>query len=315
MNTQYIFFLALVFLLWAGIAATVCWLLMPDKFRRRVASIENEARGVPAGETQNLWLEHAVKVSRPLARLAQPSEGWENSPMRLRFINAGWRNQSTPYFFFGTKTLLALILPLLCMLFGGERLLSSGTSLVMLALLLSACIGYYLPNMLLNHQIEVRQRDIFDSFPDALDLLTICVEAGLGLEAALNRVAEEIHLKSQVLGQEFQLMILELRAGFSKERALRNLALRTGVEDIDLLVAMLIQSDRFGTSMGESLRIHSDNLRTKRHQRAEEAAAKISLKLLFPLIFMIFPTLMLILVGPAAMQIYRVLLPAMAGQN
>lgn len=315
MNTQYLFFLALVFLLWAGIAATVCWLLMPDKFRRRVASIENEARGVPAGETQNIWLEHAVKVSRPLARLAQPSEGWENSPMRLRFINAGWRNQSTPYFFFGAKTLLALILPLLCMLFGGERLLSSGTSLVMLALLLSACIGYYLPNMLLNHQIEVRQRDIFDSFPDALDLLTICVEAGLGLEAALNRVAEEIHLKSQVLGQEFQLMILELRAGFSKERALRNLALRTGVEDIDLLVAMLIQSDRFGTSMGESLRIHSDNLRTKRHQRAEEAAAKISLKLLFPLIFMIFPTLMLILVGPAAMQIYRVLLPAMTGQN
>lgn len=315
MNTQYIFFLALVFLLWAGIAATVSWLLMPDKFRRRVASIENEARGVPAGEAQNIWLEHAVKVSRPLARLAQPSEGWENSPMRLRFINAGWRNQSTPYFFFGAKTLLALILPLLCMLFGGERLLSSGTSLVMLALLLSACIGYYLPNMLLNHQIEVRQRDIVDSFPDALDLLTICVEAGLGLEAALNRVAEEIHLKSQVLGQEFQLMILELRAGFSKERALRNLALRTGVEDIDLLVAMLIQSDRFGTSMGESLRIHSDNLRTKRHQRAEEAAAKISLKLLFPLIFMIFPTLMLILVGPAAMQIYRVLLPAMTGQN
>ncbi|MEY3719524.1 MAG: hypothetical protein RL618_43 [Pseudomonadota bacterium] len=315
MNTQYLFFLALVFLLWAGIAATVSWLLMPDKFRRRVASIENEARGVPAGEAQNIWLEHAVKVSRPLARLAQPSEGWENSPMRLRFINAGWRNQSTPYFFFGAKTLLALILPLLCMLFGGERLLSSGTSLVMLALLLSACIGYYLPNMLLNHQIEVRQRDIFDSFPDALDLLTICVEAGLGLEAALNRVAEEIHLKSQVLGQEFQLMILELRAGFSKERALRNLALRTGVEDIDLLVAMLIQSDRFGTSMGESLRIHADNLRTKRHQRAEEAAAKISLKLLFPLIFMIFPTLMLILVGPAAMQIYRVLLPAMTGQN
>jgi tight adherence protein C len=315
MNTQYLFFLALVFLLWAGIAATVSWLLMPDKFRRRVASIENEARGVPAGEAQNIWLEHAVKVSRPLARLAQPSEGWENSPMRLRFINAGWRNQSTPYFFFGAKTLLALILPLLCMLFGGERLLSSGTSLVMLALLLSACIGYYLPNMLLNHQIEVRQRDIFDSFPDALDLLTICVEAGLGLEAALNRVAEEIHLKSQVLGQEFQLMILELRAGFSKERALRNLALRTGVEDIDLLVAMLIQSDRFGTSMGESLRIHADNLRTKRHQRAEEAAAKISLKLLFPLIFMIFPTLMLILVGPAAMQIYRVLLPAMTGQH
>jgi len=195
-------------------------------------------------------------------------------------------------------------------MYGGEPLLAGGTTVVMLVVLLSASVGYYLPNLLLNHRIEVRKREIFDSFPDALDLLTICVEAGLGLEAALNRVADEIHLKSQILGQELQLVIMELRAGFSKERALRNLALRTGVEDIDLLVAMLI-----GTSMGESLRIHAENLRTKRRQRAEEAAAKISLKLLFPLIFMIFPTLMVVLVGPAAMQIYRVLLPTMAGQQ
>ena len=151
------------------------------------------------------------------------------------------------------------------------------------------------------------------NFPDALDLLTICVEAGLGLDAALSRVADEIHIKSAMLAQELQLVLMELRAGFTKERALRNLALRCGVEDIDLLVAMLIQSDRFGTSMGDSLRIHAENLRTKRQQRAEEAAAKISLKLLFPLILMIFPTLMLILVGPAALQIYRALLPTVSG--
>lgn len=315
MNTQYVLFLAAVFLLWAVIAATVVWLLMPDKFRRRVASIELEARALSDADTMNPWVERVVKISRPLARLALPSEGWENSPMRLRFINAGWRDRSTPYVFFGMKTLLALMLPLFCVMYGGERLLASGSSLVLLMMLLFASIGYYLPNLFLNHRIEVRKREIFDSFPDALDLLTICVEAGLGLESALNRVADEIHLKSQVLGQELQLVIMELRAGFSKERALRNLALRTGVEDIDLLVAMLIQSDRFGTSMGDSLRIHAENLRTKRHQRAEEAAAKISLKLLFPLIFMIFPTLMVVLVGPAAIQIYRVLLPTMAGQN
>ncbi len=315
MNTQYLLFLFAVFLLWAAIAATVTWLLMPDKFRRRVASIEIESRAAPGAEARNSWIERAVKVSRPFARLTQPSEGWENSPIRLRFINAGWRDRSTPYFFFGAKTMLALMFPLFCVIYGGEQLLASGTSLVMLVLLLSVCIGYYLPNVLLNYRIELRQREIFDSFPDALDLLTICVEAGLGLEAALNRVADEIHIKSMVLGQELQLVTMELRAGFSKERALRNLALRTGVEDVDLLVAMLIQSDRFGTSMGDSLRIHAENLRTKRRQRAEEAAAKISLKLLFPLIFMIFPTLMLVLVGPAAMQIYRVLLPAMGGQS
>ncbi len=315
MNAQTLLFLAAVFLLWGAIAATVVWLLMPDKFRQRVASLEMETRSLSESDVKNPWVERVIMLSRPLAKLALPSKGWENSPMRLRFINAGWRDRSTPYVFFGAKTLFALILPLFCVMYGGEPLLAGGTTVVMLVVLLSASVGYYLPNLLLNHRIEVRKREIFDSFPDALDLLTICVEAGLGLEAALNRVADEIHLKSQILGQELQLVIMELRAGFSKERALRNLALRTGVEDIDLLVAMLIQSDRFGTSMGDSLRIHAENLRTKRHQRAEEAAAKISLKLLFPLIFMIFPTLMVILAGPAAIQIYRVLLPAMAGQN
>ncbi len=121
----------------------------------------------------------------------------------------------------------------------------------------------------------------------------------------------EIDIKSKVLAQELQLVLMELRSGFSKEAALRHLALRSGVEEIDLLVAMMIQADRFGTSMGDSLRVHADNLRTKRRQRAEEEAAKIAVKLLMPLIFMIFPTLMLVLVGPAMIQIYRVLLPTL----
>lgn len=314
MNTQSLLFLVVVFLLWTAIAAAAAWILLPDKFRQRVANLEGETRLPASTDEQNPWVASAIKISRPFARLALPSEGWENAPIRIRFINAGWRDRSTPYLFFGAKTMLALLLPMVSIGFGGELLFHNGASLVMLVLLLAVCIGYYLPNLLLNHLIEIRKRDIFESFPDALDLLTVCVEAGLGLDAALNRVADEIHIKSKVLGQELQLVIMELRAGFSKECALRNLALRTGIEDIDLLVAMLIQSDRFGTSMGESLRIHSENLRVKRRQRAEEAAAKISLKLLFPLIFLIFPTLMLVLVGPAAMQIYRVLLPAMAGQ-
>ena len=140
------------------------------------------------------------------------------------------------------------------------------------------------------------------------------MEAGLSLERALIKVAGEIHIKSMTLAQELQLVLMEMRAGFTKEKALRNFALRSGVEDVDTLVAMLIQSERFGTSMGTSLRVHSDNLRSKRRLMAEESAARIGLKLLFPLIFCIFPTLLMVLLGPACIQIARTL-PAMSGSH
>jgi tight adherence protein C len=182
----------------------------------------------------------------------------------------------------------------------------------MLLLSLLAAIGFYLPNLYLNRAVRQRQQEIFENFPDVLDLLTICIEAGLSLDQAFLKVTGEIELKSQVLAQELQLILLELRTGFSKEAALRHLALRTGVEDIDLLVAMLIQTDRFGTNVGDALRVHSDNLRTQRRQRAEESAATVAVKLLMPLIFFIFPTLMLVLLGPAVIQIQRVLMPAMS---
>ena len=160
----------------------------------------------------------------------------------------------------------------------------------------------------------VRQREIFETFPDALDLMTVCVESGLGLDAALAKVTEEMRLKSIPLAEELHLVNLELRAGSTREKALRNLALRTGVDEVNTFVTMLVQADRFGTSIGDSLRVFSDELRTKRRLRAEEMAAKIPLKLLFPLVFCIFPSLMLVLLGPAFIQVYRILLPTMAGQ-
>ena len=138
-------------------------------------------------------------------------------------------------------------------------------------------------------------------------MLTVCVEAGLSLERAFVKVAGEIHIKSVTLAQELQIVLMEMRAGFTKEKALRNFALRSGVDDVDTLVAMLIQSERFGTSVGDSLRVYSENLRNKRRTMAEECAAKIGLKLLFPLIFCIFPTLLMVLLGPAAMQLSRTL--------
>jgi tight adherence protein C len=216
--------------------------------------------------------------------------------------------------FFAAKTILTLLLPGLLLLYSGIGKTTIAPNLFLMLLVLLAAIGYFLPNALLERQIAHRQREIFENFPDAIDLMTVCVEAGLGLDAAIGRVGEEMRMKSPTLANELHLVTLELRAGGTRAQALRNLALRTGVEEVDTLVAMLIQADRFGTSVADSLRVHSDSLRTKRRLRAEEAAAKIPLKLLFPLIFFIFPSMLLVLLGPAFISIYRILLPTLAGQ-
>ena len=305
-----IYFLVLVFVVTTGIVALIILYLIPDRLQQRIAGLKNRPTDAALPESEPLN-QQLIQLMRPLAKLALPAEGWEKSPIRLRFMNAGWSGANAPTIFFGTKTVLALGMPVLALLTANEALRSLGDARLLLMLSLLAAIGYYLPNVWINRAVRVRQQELFENFPDVLDLLTICIEAGLSLDQALLKVAGEIQLKSKVLAHELQLVLLELRTGFSKEAALRHLALRTGVEDIDLLVAMLIQTDRFGTSVGDALRVHSENLRTQRRQRAEESAAKIAVKLLMPLIFLIFPTLMLVLLGPAMIQIYRVLLPAM----
>jgi tight adherence protein C len=308
-SSQWIF-LAIVFVAVFGVGLIAAFLLAPDPTRTRVRELALE--GAPmahGGEGRPHWIERIVHLTGPLARLSVPTEGWERSPLRVRFMNAGLRGPSTPAVYFTAKSVLAIGLPTL-VFFGlglsGARLTPAVT---MAMLLIAAAIGYYLPNAILSHMVERRQRTILESFPDALDLLTVCVEAGLGLDAALLRVATEMEATSPVLSEELHLVNLELRAGSSKEKALRNLSLRTGVEDVDTLVAMLIQAERFGTSVADSLRVHSDALRTKRRLRAEEAAAKIPIKLLFPLIFCIFPSMMLVLLGPAFIRIFRMFFP------
>ncbi|MES2297138.1 MAG: type II secretion system F family protein [Pseudomonadota bacterium] len=308
MNLRQALFLLIVFGVVSGVALLAARLFAPGLMRQRLASVAAAPAGL-AGHAGGGWIERVAKVAKPFMKLSLPEDGWEKSPLRTRFMNAGWRSQTAPILYFAAKTVLALALPGLVVAFGAPRLSVLLGHLFLFAVLASAGFGYYLPNAILTRTVLLRQREIFETFPDALDLLTVCIEAGLSLERAIGKVASEIHLKSVVLAQELQLVLMEMRAGFSKEKALRNLALRSGVEDIDTLVAMLIQSERFGTSMGNSLRVHSDNLRTKRRLRAEEAAAKIALKLLFPLIFLIFPTLLLVLLGPAMMSIYRVLVP------
>jgi tight adherence protein C len=302
-------FLALVFVVVVAGVVGAGFAMRPNAARQRLQQLVGDERPASGGR----WLQWVAKTTQPVAKLSTPDEGFEASAVRLRFMHAGIRNATAPATFFGVKTLLTLGLPLVgftVLALAGSAFKGNG---LMLLMLLLAALGYYGPNVWLSRKVAARQREIFEAFPDALDLMTVCVEAGLGTEAAMLRVAEDMQFKSAALADEMRLVNLELRAGADRERALRNLALRTGVEEVDGFVSMINQAERFGTSIAASLRIHADLLRTRRRQKAEEAAAKIALKLLFPLIFCIFPSLMVVLMGPAMIQIYRVLLPTMAG--
>lgn len=305
-------FIALVFVVASGVPLLAYLSLRRGILHERLERVVGDATVREPTEGANKWIESVVKAAKPLARLSLPDEGWDGSGLRRRFIQAGLRSPGAPVVFFAVKSIVAFGVPLL---FWVLRMLSDHpmpANKFLILLGLACCIGYYLPNFLLNKLIAARQLAIFETFPDALDLLTICVEAGLSFEAALNRVASEIEIKSPVLAEELQLVCLEFRAGAGKERALRNLALRTGVDDIDTLVAMLVQSDKIGSSIAESLRIHSEMLRVKRQQRAEEQAAKVAVKLIFPLVLCIFPSILVVVAGPAIIRIAK-MLPVLIG--
>ena len=311
MSMLQIIYAAIIFVSVTAVALIVLMPFAPGRAKQRLdAFADAPTFGGKAAEA--LWTQRVVNLAGKFGKLSLPTQGWENSPLRLRFLHAGYRGDTPTMVYFGAKTLLALLLPVITYLFalGSANLGMSGMLFMLLG---SGTVGYYLPNFVLARLEFVRQREVFESFPDAADLLMVCVEAGLGLDAALVKVTDEMRLRSEALAEELHLLTLELRAGSSREKALRNLALRTGVEEVNTFASMLIQADRFGTSIGDSLRVFSDELRTKRQMRAEETAAKIPLKLLFPLAFCIFPALMLVLLGPAFIQIYRILLPSMSG--
>ncbi|ACD18990.1 type II secretion system F family protein [Paraburkholderia phytofirmans] len=314
MKIEQIVLLGVMFLIVFGAALKAMALLRPDPVQRRIEEIGQPGVAAEADTgAQKNWVETVTKMSERVARLSLPKEDWDKSVLRLRFANAGIRTPSAAAVYFAVKTVLALALPAIALIVFGNAFQAGERIYLLLTVLAASALGFYLPNVVMRRLVESRQRKLFEDLPDALDLMTVCVEAGLGLDAAMLRVTQEIGVKSHALKDEFDMVLLELRAGSGREKALRNLSLRTGVEDIDTLAAMLIQADRFGTSVGDSLRVYTDNLRTKRRLRAEEQAAKIALKLLFPLMFFIFPTLLAVLVGPSAIQIVRQLSPAVQG--
>jgi tight adherence protein C len=227
------------------------------------------------------------------------------SPLRQQLIHAGYREPSAVAIYWGAK--VALTVGLGIPLFLLVQTLTGDSARALLAGGWGAALGWVGPSLRVRSRARRRQKSIQRAIPDALDLMVVCVEAGLALNQALVRVAEEIRHVDAVTSDELTLVNLEIRAGVPRDEALRNLGDRTGVADLQSLVAMLIQTDRFGTSIAQALRVHSDTMRTKRRQRAEEAAAKTTIKLVFPLAFCIFPALFVVILGPALISIYRTL--------
>lgn len=276
---------------------------------------EKRVRAMAAGASPRpQWADAFVRVASPFAKLSTPEGDWDKSPLRVRFFNAGLRHPDARLLYFGLKTLLPLAFGGICFLLVRGLSQVSGLAL-MLYVVLAALVGCYLPNLVLSMKIRSRKREIFEHFADAADLMLTCVEAGLGLDAALAKVTDEMRLDSVTLAEELHLTNLEMRAGATREQSLRNLALRTGVEEVGTFASMLVQADRFGTSIGESLRVFSADLRHKRQIRAEELAAKVPIKMLFPLILFIFPAIIMVVLGPAIITIVRTVIPMISGQH
>jgi tight adherence protein C len=231
-----------------------------------------------------------------------PKSASETGKLQQKLVAAGYRQHEAIWIFFGIRVGVALA----CFAITTVPIFHRPNLMISLG---AAGLGYLLPSMILGRQARRRQHRIRLSLPDALDLLVVSVEAGLGLDQAIQRVGDELAFAHPDLADELRLINLELRAGSARSEALHNLATRTGVDDVVSLVSMLVQTDKFGTSVAQSLRVHSDTLRTKRRQRAEEAAAKTGVKMVFPLVFCIFPAIWVVTIGPAAIKFVTVLFP------
>lgn len=253
-----------------------------------------------AAENKPAVRERIEQALEPISK-AIPLSPADVSRTRKWLIQAGYRDAIHVNYYFGARVLGAALGGLSVVLFQGLNNIPLTIGI--------AGLGFFLPRFVLKRMIKDRQRRIRLGLPDALDLTVICVEAGLALDQALMRVGQDLHHAHPDLSDEFHLVNLEMRAGKPRAEALRNLVERTGVDDIRSLVGTLIQTDRFGTSVAQALRVHSDSLRTERRQRAEEQAAKTTIKMVPPLVIFVLPSIIFVTIGPAVIQLIRQLGP------
>jgi tight adherence protein C len=271
-----------------------------DEFRDPLIRKKREDK--KSGKKKNAFskvLDSATAMASPL----QPKTELETSNLKLKLAMAGFRSEKAPSSFLGAKFILLLAGLFLA---GGPMVVLHGMSqTTLMTTVFTTALLFYLPDIVLWFIRRKRQESIFLTLPDALDLLVVCVEAGLGLDQAMRKVSEELKRVARVICEEFQMCNFQLQMGRTRSDVLHELGIRTGVEDLRALAAILIQADKFGSSVAQALRVQSDSMRIRRRQLAEEKAAKTAVKLIFPLVLFIFPGIFVVLVGPAAIQMVR----------
>jgi tight adherence protein C len=285
---------ATIFIFGLGVSVLVAAFTNPVRRRLGLINVKEPTDG-------RLSIRIATAMG-PVAAYVLPKEELERNKVKRDLMRAGIRSPQALQVFYAVKTLLAVTLPIL--VFAGARFFPDiQTQSVVIYAVMGAGVGMLAPNYILHRWVQSQMRRLRHGFPDALDLLVVCVESGLGLGPALQRVADELGVSHPELSLELATVTAEIRAGVPRETALKNLADRTGLTDIRGLVSLLVQSMRFGTSVADALRVYSDEFRDKRMQAAEEQAAKMSTKLLFPLILFMFPIFFIVAIGPAVLRI------------
>jgi tight adherence protein C len=297
---------AITFLATVAILTALVYAFTPGgtSIADRLSRLVNPSIEVPEAAFADKQKERVRDTLATLGKMV-PGGSAQAPRTQLMLMRAGYRSSQALMAMRGFKVLVPLALASLVLGTGIYR----GNPYMYLGM--AAIAGYLFPELWLGWRVRARQHRLRRGLADGLDLLVICVESGLGLDQALMKTSQELRITHRELSDELQLVNLEMRIGKSRVEALRELARRTGVEDIKSLVAMLIQTERFGTSVAQSLRVFSDDLRTKRRQRAEEASAKTTVKMVPPLVFFIFPALMVVILGPAVLAMIRQFLPAL----
>jgi tight adherence protein C len=289
----------------------IWWYLSSLKSRRdllkKIADTGKEQSSPEPAPEGNVIHRFFLSITQRLGSLGKPKSEEEISYLKRRFLQAGLgRFSNVTLSFYGARLFFAILLPVLFLIFKVSLLRPMLPVQIIFVLVVLALIGFYIPSLWLRIKIAGRKDEIVRGFPDALDLMVVCAEAGMGLDAAINRVGDEMKIRCPEVSEELRLLSLELRAGKQRRDALRNLTMRTDSEDINSFVTLLVQTDKFGTSIAQALRVQADSMRTKRTQKVEELAAKLPVKLLFPTILFIFPSLFLVLIGPALIRAFRV---------
>lgn len=306
-----------------GLIAALAWLAVDwlgtsrsraeqrlDDFKDPLSRKRREEAG--PGAKKNDAMSRMLEASAPaLAKPLQPRSEQDIGKLKLKLAHAGFRSEAASQIFLGIKFIMLVI----GLLFGGGIMLfllglNQGS---LFRIVLFAGGMFYFPDIILFWLGKKRKESIFLGLPDALDLMVVCVEAGLGLDQAMRKVAEEMKKSYRTISDEFSLCNLQLQMGRAKQQVLQELGVRSGVDDLKSLASILIQADKFGSSIAQALRVQSDSMRTRRRQIAEEKAAKTAVKLIFPLVLFIFPGIGVVLVGPAAIVMVREMFPAMNG--